>query len=266
MQRVACNGTELAYRVDGEPGAPWLLIANSLAADHRMWHPQVEGLTAGHRVLRFDTRGHGESPATQGPYSLELLVADVAGLMDALGIERANYLGLSLGGMVGLGLALTHPKKISRMVCCAARADAPPEFASVWAERIQLVQEQGLSAVVDETLQRWFTAPFLTSADNAATAELVRDMILTTSVAGYCGCAAALPGLSYGSRLSEIDVPVLYVAGSDDVGAPAEVMQEMAAATPKAVLEVIEPAAHLFNLEQPERFSRIVTSFLASPG
>ena len=264
MQRAACNGTELAYRVDGEPGAPWLVIANSLAADHRMWSPQMDGFTTGHRVLRFDARGHGESPATEGPYSMELLVADVAGLMDALGIAQADYLGLSLGGMVGLGLALTHPQKIRRMICCAARADAPPEFASVWAERIQLVQEQGLGAVADETLQRWFTPPFIANADNAATTDLVREMILTTPVAGYCGCAAALPGLGYGPRLSEINVPVLYVAGSSDVGAPAEVMQEMAAATPEADLAVIEPAAHLVNLEQPGHFNRIVTSFLAA--
>ena len=103
MQRIACHGTELAYRVDGVPDAPWLVVANSLAADHRMWAPQLKTLAADYQVLRFDARGHGKSAAPAGPYSLPMLVADVVCLMDALGVEQADYLGLSLGGMVGLG-------------------------------------------------------------------------------------------------------------------------------------------------------------------
>jgi 3-oxoadipate enol-lactonase len=264
MQQIASNGTELAYRVDGPASAPWLVVSNSLASDHRMWAPQLKALAAHHQVVRFDTRGHGKSAAPDGPYSLDLLVADVVGLMDALDIEHADYLGLSLGGMVGLGLALDHPDRVKRLICCAARADAPDDFAAAWAARIDLVEQHGMGVLVEPTMERWFTPSFLASQNNAAVTDLVRHMITTTSVVGYCGCAAALPGLNYGSRLGEIEPPVLYVAGATDVGAPAEVMSEMAAATPGSKLEVIEPAAHLVNLEQPERFTELALSFLAS--
>lgn len=263
MQRIAANGIELAYRVDGAAGAPWLVIANSLASDHRMWAPQLKALAEHHRVVRFDTRGHGKSAGTDGPYSLELLVADVVGLLDALEIEQADYLGLSLGGMVGLGLALDHPDRVKRLVCCSARADAPADYAAAWAERIDLVKQHGMGAVVEGTIERWFTPSFLADKDNAVVTDLVRNMIATTSVAGYCGCAAALPGLDYGERLSQLSVPVLYMAGAGDVAAPPEVMNAMAEATPNGRLEVIEPAAHLINLEQPGYFTDLAQSFLA---
>ena len=264
MQRVAVNDTELAYRIDGDADAPWLVVANSLASDHRMWAPQLKPFAEHYRILRFDARGHGSSGATEGEYSLDLLVSDVAGLMDALAVEKADYLGLSLGGMVGLGLALDHPTRVKRLICCAARADAPDDYAAAWAERIALVKEQGLDAVAQSTLERWFTPEFLEQQANAAVADLVHHMITITSVAGYCGCAAALPGLNYGPRLGNIDVPVLYLAGASDMAAPPAVMKEMAQATPKGRLEVITPAAHLMNLEQPQRFTRLILSWLNS--
>ncbi len=264
MQHLTVNGVQLAYRVDGDPEAPWLVAANSLASDHRMWSPQMEQLAANHRVLRFDARGHGASGATPGPYSLALLVNDVIGLMDALDIHRADFLGLSLGGMTGLGLAIHHPGRLRRLVCCAAIADAPPDYAQMWRERIATVGRDGVAVTLEGTLERWFTPAFRAAPENAPTLQRVRDMILGTSVAGYCGCAAALTGLGYGDHLGEIAAPVLYVAGAADQGAPSEVMAEMARATPGSRFEIIGPAAHLVNLEQPQVFGELVASWLTS--
>ncbi len=125
--RVAARGASLFTRVDGaeRSDAPWIVLSNSLAADHTMWDPQIPALTARYRVLRYDTRGHGASDAPEGPYDFDMLVADVIAVMDHHGVERATFMGLSLGGMTGLGLALAHPQRLSRLVCCDARADAP---------------------------------------------------------------------------------------------------------------------------------------------
>jgi 3-oxoadipate enol-lactonase len=222
----------------------------------------MERLTASRRVLRFDARGHGDSGATPSPYTLQMLVDDVVGLMDALEIDQADVLGLSLGGMTGLGLAIHHPDRLRSLACCAAIAQAPPEYAQLWRDRIELVQREGVGPTVDGTLERWFTPAFRAEAENAATLARVRAMILGTSVAGYCGCAAALTGLDYGDRLAEIAAPVLYLAGAEDQGAPASVMAEMARATPGSRFEIIEPAAHLVNLERPEAFGELVASWL----
>ncbi len=219
-------------------------------------------LTATHRVVRFDTRGHGGSSAPDGPYSMEALVTDIVGLMDEVGVEAADFVGLSLGGMLGLGLALDHPDRIGRLICCSARADSPAKYAEFWAERVETVNRQGLSSVVDSTLERWFTQPFLSNDESADTIALTREMILSTSVQGYCGCAAALIGLDYLRRLEGIDLPVLYIAGADDMAAPEDVVRNMARSTPNSEFVVIDGAAHLVNLEQSERFNNTVESWL----
>jgi 3-oxoadipate enol-lactonase len=264
MEQMTVNSGRLAYRCEGDPSAPWLVVANSLAADHRMWAPQMSPLTSRFRVLRFDARGHGQSEPVPGPYGMEQLVSDVIGLMDGLEITRAHYLGLSLGGMVGLGLAIGHPDRIGRLACCAAIARAPGAYAQMWRERIDSVQATGLADVVDGTIERWFTPAYRSAPGHADTLNTVREMILGTSVAGYCGCAAALAELDYQSSLRRIESPVLYVAGAQDQAAPPAVMTEMAAATPKGRIEIIEDAAHLVNLEQPLIFSELVANWLAA--
>ena len=228
-----------------------------------MWSPQMELLSATHRVLRFDTRGHGASLAPEGAYRMDDLVHDVVTLMDEVGIATADFLGLSLGGMVGLGLAIEHPHRIKTLICCGARGDAPDAYAQLWRDRVEVVMEQGISAVVDPTLERWFTPSFMEEPRAADIVALTRDMILTTSVEGYCGCAAALTRLDYFGQLSRIELPVLFIAGDEDQAAPKDVMRNMFEVTGNAEFAIVNGAAHLMNLEQPELFNAVVEPWLA---
>ncbi len=260
MPLIDINGTKLFVQIDGPMGAPWLICSNSLGASHHMWAPQMDMLTEQHRVLRYDTRGHGQSAAPTEPYQLGDLVGDVIGFMDHHDIETADFLGLSLGGMTGLGLALHHADRINRLICCDARADAPPPFAEMWDQRIADVDAKGVAALWSGTLERWLT-PECQTCDPEMVDRLKTDFDLT-SAEGYKGCAAAIRELDYLRHLSSIKTPVLYIVGDRDSGASPETMQTMADATPGARFEIIESAAHIANIDNPGAFSAALAGFL----
>ncbi len=260
MHLVDINRTQLFVQIDGVEGAPWLICSNSLGATHRMWAPQMDVLTRHHRVLRYDTRGHGGSAAPKAPYQLSELVSDVIGLMDHHGIEKADYLGLSLGGMTGLGLALDHSNRINRLICCDARSDAPPPFAKMWDERIAAVDAKGVAALWPGTLERWLTSEY--QARDAEMVAQLKDDFEQTSADGYKGCAAAIQELDYFRRLGTLDVPVLYIVGDQDSGASPETMRIMADATPGAQFKEIESAAHIANIDNVAAFSQAIADFL----
>ena len=188
--KIAANGINLKYRVDGPRDAPWLTLSNSLATNLSLWDAQVAELASTYRVLRYDTRGHGGSDAPDGPYTLAMLRDDVLGLLDALGIETTHFVGISLGGMTALELALALPDRVDRIAVCDSRADAPPAFANSWDERLAIAAEKGMEGLVEATLARWFSEGFLAQDPPALTA--VGDMIRGTSLAGYIGCIHAL--------------------------------------------------------------------------
>lgn len=261
MQTTSVNGIDIAYRIDGSANLPWIVLSNSLAADHRMWDPQLATLTRTHRVLRYDTRGHGETTATTGPYTFDLLVSDLVGLMDALDIKHADILGLSLGGMTALGLALDHPSHVNRLICCDARADAPAAYADGWHQRVAVAQEKGLSAIVEGTIERWLTDSFRADPGNKDVVTLCRNMILATSVDGFCGCANALTELNYAPRISEIKAPTLCVVGDEDVAATPEIMSAMTSEILNARLVTIDSAAHLANLNNPTAFNGVIKAW-----
>ncbi len=225
-----------------------------------MWDPQIEVLTGAHQVLRYDTRGHGGSDAPEGPYSFDDLVGDVLGLMDAKDIDRADFMGLSMGGMTGLGLAIHHGDRVSRVVCADGRADAPELFRAMWDQRIAAVEGGGLEAIVDGTLATWFTEAW--RAANPDGVAAVREMIVSNNPAGYIACCRALQGLDYLRHLGKAKVPVLFVGGSEDKGASPETMREMAAATPGGVFHEIADAAHVANINQPDAYNAAIAEFL----
>lgn len=266
MSRVELAGRGLALntRIDGPRDAPWLVLSNSLGADLTMWEAQVPALTARYRVLRYDTRGHGQSDAPPGPYALDELVADALALMDALGIERASWMGLSMGGMTGLGLGLAAPERFERIVCADGRADAPEGFRAMWDTRIARVGEGGLEAIVEGTLESWLSPAFRAGQPQAV--DRIRAMVLGTDPAGYVACCAALKGLDYLRRLGAMAVPVLYVGGTLDKGAAPEVMRAMADATPGARYLPVDGAAHLANVDNPRGFHAAIAPFLGLPG
>jgi len=259
-RKVSSGDATLHVKVEGDEGLPWLIASNSLAADLSMWDPQMRNLTKRRRVVRYDTRGHGRSSAPEGPYSFDILVADMVAVLDALDVGEADILGLSLGGMTALGIALEHPGRVRRLVCAQARGMFPPPGLAMWDQRAQAVRDGGMAAVVEDTLSRWFTPE--THRDHPETVEKARGMILATSPDGYIACTAALKGLDYLRRLGDIKRPALYIAGELDGGAPVDAMREMADATPGSCFEVIAGVAHIGNMEAVAAFDDAVAGFL----
>jgi 3-oxoadipate enol-lactonase len=257
---VEAPGARLFTRVDGAEGAPWLVLSNSLAADHAMWEPQMPLLVSRYRVLRYDTRGHGRSDPPAGPYSLPMLVDDVVRILGHYGIDKASFMGLSLGGMTGLGLAIGHGERVEKLVCCDARADAPEPYVKGWDERLAVVDEKGLQGILQGTIERWLVPSF--RAAHPEVVARVERMILATPVAGYKGCAEALKRLDYLDDLPRIAVPTLFVVGAQDMGAPPDVMRRMAEAVPGAKLVTIPDAAHLPNLDNTAVFNEAIAGFL----
>ncbi len=259
--RVRRDGFSLSAMESGQgAGAPVVILSNSLGATLDMWAPQRKRLGGHFRVIGYDTRGHGASDTPAGPYSFADLVADGVAVMDHFGVERAHWVGLSLGGMTGLGMGLDAPGRVNKLVCCAARADAPEPFLKSWDDRIAAIKAGGIRSIWPGTLERWLTADFQ-AANPEIVDQLTEDFAATTGE-GYAGCAAALKGLDYLRRLGDMTVPTLFIAGEADMGAPVAAMQAMHAATPGSQIAVIPDAAHIINLNAPAAFDAALTEFL----
>ena len=256
--KIKTNGIELNYVVEG--AGPWLVMSHSLACDLSMWDEQLAMLKRSFKVLRFDTRGHGKSDAPAGEYSLDMLAYDVHGLLQALGIERCHWIGLSLGGMIGQTFALKFPEAIASLVLADTTSRYPPEAWPMWQGRIKTAQEKGMEPLVEPTLARWFTEPFRKSRPDMM--ARVGAMIRGTPVAGYAGCCHAIPKINLTQRLAEITCPSVVIVGEQDAGTPVEMAREIHAALPKSDLVIIPSASHLSNLEQPAAFTRALTTFL----
>lgn len=247
----------------GHANAPWIVLSNSLGSNWHMWDPQIPVLNRRYNVLAYDTRGHGASDAPPGPYAWPALLADVIAVMDAVGVGRAAFMGLSLGGMTALGLARDYPDRFDRIICCDARADSPPAYQKSWEDRIALIDRAGVDGVVEMSLERWLNAEFRATHPDKVAA--IGAMIRTTSAVGYKGCCAALQQLDFLKDLPRLAVPMLYVCGSDDAGAPADNMAAMAEATPGAQFVAIPGGAHLPNLDSTAAFNAAIAPFLELP-
>jgi 3-oxoadipate enol-lactonase len=261
---IDANGIRFNVAIDGREGAPWLTFSNSHATDLSLWDEQAGRLQDRFRVLRYDTRGHGKTQATEAPYRFDLLCADVAALWDELRVMRSHWAGLSLGGTTGLEMAARYPERIMSVAACDCRCNAPPQFAAAWDPRIAAAERDGLEALVARTLERWFTEKF--RAGNPPVLEKVAKMIRATSVAGYVGCAEALKTIDVETRLADIRCPTLFLTGDKDPSAPPDLMRAWAAAVPDSRFTVIEAAAHISNLEQPARFNAALEGFLDEVG
>jgi 3-oxoadipate enol-lactonase len=253
--KVDANGSAFNCRIDGEQG-PWVMLSHGLATDLSMWDELAAALKDRYRVLRYDARGHGSSAAPAGDYSLDQLVDDAAGILDALDVKQTYFAGLSMGGMVGLGLMIRHPQKIKGAVIADSRHTTTPEFTKAWHDRIAAVRKSGIEAVVASTVSRWSSEGL--AVRNPAAVARMEKMVRGTSVNGYCGCAAALAQLNYGSRLNQITTPALVMCGDEDHGAPPENSRQMAAMIEGARFVKIKQAGHIANIEQPVIFNAAV--------
>jgi 3-oxoadipate enol-lactonase len=257
--KAKVNGIEIYYELHGNEGAPWLVLSHSLACTVRMWDPQIEAFKSSYRILAYDMRGHGQTSAPAGPYTLDMLADDVLGLVASVKIKSATYCGLSIGGMIGQTIAIRGSGPFERMVLADTTHAQPPEALKQWEDRIRIAETKGMAGLVDSTLERWFTAPFRSSP----AAKKIAGQIATTPVAGYVGCGRAIMGLSTTAKLKGIQLPVLAITGEQDLAAPGT--RHIGETVPGAKLVVIPNASHIANVEQPEAFNRALREFLSSP-
>jgi 3-oxoadipate enol-lactonase len=259
MPYAAVNGTELHYRVDGDRhgNAPWIVLSNSLGTDLSMWTPQVAALSKHFRVLRYDTRGHGHSEAPKGPYTIEQLTGDVLGLMDTLKIARANFCGISMGGLTGVALAARHANRLERVVLCntAARIGSP----EVWVPRAAKARTEGMLALAEAVLPRWFTADYIER--EPVVLAMIRDVFVHTDKEGYASNCEAIDAADLRPEAPGIKVPALVISGTHDLAATPEQGRALAAAIPGARYVELD-ASHISNIEQRDAFTKTVLDFL----
>jgi 3-oxoadipate enol-lactonase len=259
--KIKANGIDMHYTLDGPVNAPVVTLSHSLATDLSMWDPQLDALRARYRVLRYDTRGHGGTDAPATAYTLDQLADDARALLQALGIARTHWCGLSMGGMIGQTLALEHPEVFASLSLCDTSSRIPAEARPLWADRVKTAETQGMEPLIEPTLGRWLTAPFRERRKDVV--AKVAAMIRSTPPLGYAGCCHAISALDLTDRISAISMPTLIVVGEEDQGTPVAASKVMNDRIKGSELVIIPAAAHLSNLEQPEAFTKALTSFLA---
>jgi 3-oxoadipate enol-lactonase len=258
MPKIQANGIQLYYTLAGPADAPVVMLSNSLGTRLEMWDPQMPALAERYRVLRYDSRGHGRSEAPPGPYTIDMLADDALGLLDALGIERAHFCGLSKGGMVGQVLGARHGERLVSLALCSTACHMPAR--DPWDERIRVATEQGMAALADGVVERWFTEAF--RREPSITVDRVRHMIIDTPPHGYAACCAAIRDMDLRELITGIRVPTLVIVGEDDPATPPEKAREIQNLIPGAQLEIIPDAAHLLNIEQDVAFDAALASLL----
>ncbi len=258
--KIKVRNLQINYELSGKQDAAVVILSHSLGCNLNMWDPQVDSLESRFRVLRYDTRGHGGSDAPKAPYTLEQLVEDAVGLMDVLNIDAAHWIGLSMGGMIGQGVALSYPGRLKSLVLSDTGAIMPDEAQPIWDKRINEAREGGMEARIQETFEDWFTPEFL--KENPAVLEKIRQQLLSTPVAGYIGCIEAFRRINYINQLSKIKIPTLIIVGEKDFGTPVEASRAMYERIPNSRLVILPSAAHLSNIEQPQAFQEALLSFL----
>ena len=250
-------GTRLHYRMDGTRGKPVLVLSSSLGTDLAMWDPQIDALRTHFCIVRYDTRGHGQSGVPQGPYSVEQLGGDVVALLDHVQADKASFCGLSMGGLTGMWLGIHAPSRIDRLVLANTSAYIGP--ADLWNQRIDKVNAGGMAAISDAVLARWFTPGFM--AREPQTLSRMKAMMERQPPAGYASCCAAVRDADLRDAVSRIAAPTLVITGAHDVATPpaqgAWVAQQIAGA------KLVDlPASHLSNLEARDGFDAALAAFL----
>ncbi len=259
-QTVRVNDVDIVYQWDGKADSPVVVLSNSLMSNFNMWDDTVGALTDKYRVLRYDTRGHGRSGVTPGPYSIESLAEDLVALLDALKVSKAHVVGLSMGGMIAQYIGANHPERVLSLGLCNTASEMPPR--ATWAGRIEAAQKDGIEALVDGTIQRWFREGFTQRSPEKI--AVVRKMILATKVEGYVANASAVRDMSQTTMLLKIKAPTLVMTGRQDPACTVEQGTVLHRMIDGSQFVIIEDAAHLSNIEQPEVFNRNLRAFLDS--
>ena len=253
---------KVAFVVSGRADAPTVVLANSMGATWEMWDANLASLEQHFRVVRFDTRGHGRSPVPPGPYTIDDLTDDAVDLLDELGVERAHFVGLSLGGMTGLRLAARNPERVDRLVvlCTGARLDPLP----AWSERAELVLSKGTAAVAEAVVRRWYTAGWI--AEHPQVRKESEEMVALTPRDGYAACCEVIATMDLVDDLSRITAPTLAIAGAEDPATPPWQLERIADTVADGKLLVVPEAAHLATAERPDVVTPAVIAHLLEDG
>ncbi len=257
--QINANGINIHYTLEGPPDAPVILFSHSLATDAGMWAAQAS-FAGDYRLLNYDTRGHGNSGAPGGDYSLQSLADDAAALLTALDIDRVHWVGISMGGMIGQAFALAYPRRLLSLSLCDTMSELPAGAAPAWEERIRTAVEQGMEALVAPTIERWFSPAFTASAHDQV--DRIRAMIRATPVVGYLGCSRAIMALDLTERLSAITAATLIVVGEDDPSTPPAASELIHGRINGSQLQVVPGARHLCNIEKAGEFNAVLQTFL----
>lgn len=262
MQMARLNGIRVHYAETGPADGPALVFSNSLGTDFRVWDRLLEHLPEGLRLIRYDKRGHGLTECPAAPYEIGTLVEDAAALMDHLGVRAACFVGLSIGGLIGQGLAAARPDLLRALVLCDTAARIGSD--ALWEERIEAISRGGIAAIEGQILSRWFTESFRTTRQD----ELAgwRHMLCRTPEDGYLGCCYAIKGADFTASTARLTLPVLAVAGEEDGSTPPALVEETAKLIAGARFEVIRGSGHIPSVEQPEALGGLITGFLKETG
>jgi len=263
MPEIDVNNTTINYRFDGPEQGELVMLSNSLASDYSMWDAQVPALvSAGYRVLRYDSRGHGRSGVPEGPYSIEMLAGDALGLLDELGLDKVHFCGLSKGGMIGQFIGAGHAGRLLSLSLSSTSAYLGPRW--IWDGFIETAQNNGMKGVVDATIDRWFTKTGQTRLP--AEVEKFRGLILNTPIKGFCACCAAIRDMDLRDSISSISTRTLVLVGEKDPGTPLSESEIIHKRIAPSVLSVISDAAHLVNVEKPDIFNDVLIKFIGNSG
>ncbi len=260
--KIKVNGIELNYDLQSAAGKPVVVLSHSLGSSMSMWDPQVRALSPSYQLLRFDTRGHGESQAPTGPYDLDMLGDDAVALLDALDLERVHWVGLSMGGMVGQNVALRYPRRLITLSLCDTMALVTEDMQCVWLDRIKVARNAGMEELADATMQRWFTETFRRVHPEAVAP--IRGQFVSTPTAGYIGCCEAIRRLNYLQELHTIGCPALVMVGEHDPATPVAASDAMHRRLTSSEMAVIPDAAHMSNIEQADTFNSTLSRFLST--
>ena len=260
MNDLDLGDVRLHWREDGDPSGAPVIFANSLGTDFSMWDKLIPLLPQGLRLIRYDKRGHGRSSCPPGPYSMGALVRDAERLCDALEVRDCVFVGLSVGGLIAQGLAVKRLDLVRAMVL--SNTAAKIGTAQMWADRIATIEAQGLEAIADNLMERWFSKPFRQTEEM----QTYRRMMTSQKVEGYCGVAAAIAGTDFITPTSGLTLPTLAIAGSEDGSTPPDLVRETAELVRGAQFHLIRGAGHLPPVEKPADYAAVLTGFLTSIG
>src|SRR5467141_500254 len=259
MPVLKSGDARIHYALEGQSGSPVLVFSNSLGTNYSMWEPQIHEFHKKFRCLRYNTRGHGQSSSTPGPYSIEQLGKDVIAMLDALDLDRVHFCGISMGGMIGMWLGANAPERLNQLIL--GNTGAKIGIAEAWNARIDAVQKNGMKSVASAVVDRWFTPAF--RQKSSTTISKILKLLEETNQEGYAACCAAVRDFDFREQLGEVRKPALVIAGAHDPATPPADGRFLAQQIPGARYAELN-AAHLSNIEAQDEFNNEVAAFLNS--